>query len=139
MAALQSSTDEETTASMKAFREVLQDKLKNHHTNLVTLRCEEALAERKRVCRMLGLLRKEDEHLVKSLTEPLPLANVQRTFNEQDEIEDIFITPKTPSYVPQHYPGQYCPLSPPMISRVADVPLLGDDNDDQQTAARNKS
>ena len=93
---------------------------------------EEALAESKRVCRILGLLRKK--HLVKSLTEPLPLANVQRTFNEKDNENDIFITPRKPSYVPQHYPEQYCPLSPLMISSVADVPLPGDDNDDQQTA-----
>ena len=47
-----------TSASMKAF----QDKLKNHLTNLGTLKCEEALTKNKRVCRMLGLLRKEDEH-----------------------------------------------------------------------------
>ena len=84
---------------------------------------------------MLGLLRKEDEDQVKSLTEPLPLAYVQRTFNEQEEDEeDIFMTPKTPSYVPQHDQGQYCPLSPPMISSVSDVPLPGDDKGDQQTA-----
>ena len=74
-----------TSASMKAF----QDKLKNHLTNLGTLKCEEALTKNKRVCRMLGLLRKEDEHQVKSFSEPLPLANVQHTFNEQDEEEDI--------------------------------------------------
>ena len=63
---LQSSTDPDTRASMDALREVIQDKLANHHRNLGTLRCQEALNERKRVCRALGLLSKEDEHLVAS-------------------------------------------------------------------------
>ena len=37
--ALQSSTDPETRASTDALREVIQDKLANHHRNLGTLRC----------------------------------------------------------------------------------------------------
>ena len=69
--------DENMRASMNAHLEVLQDKLKNHHSNLGTLRSKEALAERKRVCRMLGLLREDDKNLVKSLTEPVPLADVE--------------------------------------------------------------
>ena len=40
--------------SLTAYREVLEDKLKNHHRNLGTLGCDEALQERKRVCASLG-------------------------------------------------------------------------------------
>ena len=89
---LQSSTDPDTRASMDALREVIQDKLANHHRNLGTLRCQEALNERKRVCRALGLLSKEDDHLGASLTEPLPLASAIHTFSEEDE--GIFSPPK---------------------------------------------
>ena len=105
---------------MNAHLEVLQDKLKNHHSNLGTLRSKEALAERKRVCRMLGLLREEDENLVKSLTEPLPLADVENRHSEEDredEEQDLFITPRTPSYVPrQSDVDQYWPQSPCSIT-----------------------
>ena len=64
-------------ASINAHLEVLQDKLKNHHSNhsnLGTLGSKEALAERKRACRMLGLFTEGNQNLVKSLTEPLLLA-----------------------------------------------------------------
>jgi len=83
--ALQSSTDPDTTALVDALREVIQDKLANHHRTLGTLRCQEALNERKRVCWALELLSKEDEYLAASLTEPLPLASVIHTFGEEDE------------------------------------------------------
>ena len=63
--------------SINAHLEVLQGKLKTHHSNLGSLRSKEASVEQKRVCRMLGLLTEEDENLVKSLTEPLPLAAVE--------------------------------------------------------------
>ena len=46
---VQSSLDANTTASMAAYREVLEDKLKNHHRNLGTLGSREALEERRRV------------------------------------------------------------------------------------------
>ena len=39
MEALRSSLDQETRASMEALREVIEDKLANHHRNLGTLRC----------------------------------------------------------------------------------------------------
>ncbi|KAJ7382525.1 hypothetical protein OS493_034416 [Desmophyllum pertusum] len=111
---LQSCRDQEMSASMEALREVIEDKLKNHHTNLGTLRCTEALAERRRACRELGLLRKEDEHLVCSLTEPLPLAceALQQSDNGDD---DLCIAPRTPSYNPQQDSegdDYCCPPSP---------------------------
>ena len=112
--------DANRTASINAHLEVLQDKLKNHHSNLGTLGSKEALAQRKRVCRMLGLLTEEDENLVKSLTEPLPLATVENNYGEEereDEEQDLFITPRTPSYVPrQNDVDQYWPQSPSSIT-----------------------
>jgi len=112
---LNGNLDENRRASINAHLEVLQDKLKNYHSNPGTLGSKEALAERKRVCRMFGLLTGEDENLVKSLTEPLPLATVENTYGEEereDEEQDLFITPRTPSYVPRlHEVDQYWPQS----------------------------
>ena len=116
---LHSNFDGNRRASINAHLEVLQDKLKNHHSNLGTLGSKEALAERKRVRTMLGLLSEEDENLVKSLTEPLPLAAVGNNYSEEereDEEQDLFITPRTPSYVPRLKDvDQYWPQSPSSI------------------------
>ncbi|CAH3165362.1 unnamed protein product, partial [Porites lobata] len=60
MVTLESRISPDTRDSMDALREILEEKLK-------------ALAERKKVCVELGLLRKEDQHLVKSLSEALPV------------------------------------------------------------------
>ena len=54
--------------SMDALREILEEKLKDHHNNLGTLGCQGALAKRKKVCVELRLLRKEDEHIFKTLS-----------------------------------------------------------------------
>ena len=87
--------DENMRASINDQLEVLQDKLKNYHSNLGTLRSKEALAERKRSCRMLGLLTKGDQNLVKGLTE------VENNYSEEEgeaEEQDLFMTSRTPSY-----------------------------------------
>ena len=130
MEALRSSLDQETRASMEALREVIEDKLANHHRNLGTLRCQEALTERKRVCKALGLLRKEDEDLVASLTEPLPVASVRSTFGVQEE--GIFVTPKTPSYVPHQEAEQYTPQSPFMFSSPTEDPPSEVDSENEE-------
>ena len=64
--------DPEMQKSLTAYREVLEDKLKNHHRNLGTLGCCEALQERKRVCVSLGVIRNSHQHLVKSVFAVLP-------------------------------------------------------------------
>ena len=97
---LHDNLDENMRASMNAHLEVLQDKLKNHHSNLGTLGSKEALAERKRACRMLGLLTEGNQNLVKSLTESLPLAEVENKYSVEEgeaEEQDLFLTPRTPS------------------------------------------
>lgn len=70
---LPSVPDRERRASMEAYREVLQDKLKSHHHNVGTIKCEFALGERRRWCCAEGLLKKEHRHLVISLFQLLPL------------------------------------------------------------------
>ncbi|KAL9982936.1 hypothetical protein ACROYT_G005051 [Oculina patagonica] len=70
---LPSVSDRARRASMEAYREVLQDKIKSHHYNLGTLKCEFALEERRRWCCAEGLLKKEHRHLVTSLFQILPI------------------------------------------------------------------
>ena len=57
---------------LEAYREVLEDKLKNHHINLGTLGSKEAMEERRRTCVSLGLLDRRHQHLVKRVFEALP-------------------------------------------------------------------
>ena len=61
-----------TRNSLEAHREVLKEKLKNHHKNLGTLGSKEAVQERRRVYVTLGLLSAQDHHLVTRVDEPLP-------------------------------------------------------------------
>ena len=67
--------DRETRASMEAYRQVLQDKLKSHHENLGTIKCDFALEARRRWCCAQGLLKKEDRHLLTTLVQTLPTIN----------------------------------------------------------------
>ena len=69
-----SKIDHENRASVQAYREVLQDKLKNFHRNLGTLNCEFALDGRRRWCVSQGLLKKDQRHLVTDLFQCLPIA-----------------------------------------------------------------
>ena len=48
MVTLKSSITPDTRDSMDALREILEEKPKDHHNNLGTLACQEALAERKK-------------------------------------------------------------------------------------------
>ena len=68
-----SSIDQENRASIQAYLEVLQDKLKNFHRNLGTLNCEFALDGRRRWCVSQGLLKKDQRHLVANLFQCLPI------------------------------------------------------------------
>ncbi|CAH3139635.1 unnamed protein product [Porites lobata] len=52
-------------SSLMAYQEVLSDKLKLHHQNLGTFNTEEAVAERRRVCVELGILREADQLMLK--------------------------------------------------------------------------
>ena len=116
--------------SFTAYCEALQDKFKNHHRNLGTVGCCEALQERKRVCVSLGVIRNSHQHLVKSVfaalrtPEELSESSVPETQHEEgcaqedlgdhtgdqnrstgeavgDDDERIFITP-VPSWHTSH-------------------------------------
>ena len=105
MVALQTSEDADTRASMDALRELLIKKLRNHHRNVGTLGCQEASAERKRVCRELGLLREEDQNMVNSLYGLLTAARVVTSLEEDKEDNALFLTQQTPPCVPQTTPA----------------------------------
>ena len=65
---LQTSLQPDMEASMMALSEIILDNLKNHHRNVGTLGCKEALSERKRLCIELGLLQKEKQELDRATT-----------------------------------------------------------------------
>ena len=109
-----------TRHSLEAYREVLEDKLKNHHKNLGTLGSKEALEERRRTCVSLGLLDRGHQHLVKCVFEalpteeelgPLPTSSQRKaggaqagTASESDEEGSLFITP-LPRVAPLNSPS----------------------------------
>ena len=128
MVTLESRISPDTRDSMDALREILEEKLKDHHNNLGTLGCQEALAERKKVCVELGLLRKEDQHMVKTLFEALPVPSS----SQREEMEEILEQekPRTPNYVPQDNLEQYGTQSPCTFSYVT-----GSDDDSDNDEA----
>lgn len=97
---LQVDLDGQTRASLEAYQDVLQEKLKNHHKNLgFNLHCAIALEERKRACVALGILRREQRDLVTTLFKTLPTvqelgetSGVAEKDRSSDE-EALFITP----------------------------------------------
>ena len=105
MVILESSIAPDMRDSMDALCEILEEKLKDHHNNLGTLGCQEALAERKKVCVELGLLRKEDQHMVKTLFETLPVPSS----SQREEMEEVLEQdkPRTPNNVSQDNLEQY--------------------------------
>ena len=72
----------------------LTGKLGDHHVSLGTFGTGDAVAERKRVCTLLGLLDQRQQHLVTSVTERLLLANQDGNgvdAEEEEEEEDLSI------------------------------------------------
>ena len=116
MVTLESRITPETRDSMDAVRQILEEKLKDHHNNLGTLGCQEALAERKKVCVELGLLRKEDQHLVKTLPEALPVPSSSRSEKMEEVLEQE--KPRTPNYLLHDNLEQYGTQSPFMFCYV---------------------
>ena len=80
--------DRETRASMDAYRQVLQDKLKTiMKTWAPYMKCEFALEARRRWYCAEGLLKKEDRHLVTTLVQALPTINDLGQWS-QDTLEE---------------------------------------------------
>ena len=91
--------DPHLSANMQAYQELLCDKLKLHHQTLGTYNTVEAIAERRRACIELGILREQDRHLVTNVNGPLPTSSQQEgetqagTAKESDDETRLFITP----------------------------------------------
>ncbi|KAJ7394815.1 hypothetical protein OS493_000649 [Desmophyllum pertusum] len=80
-------------------------KVAGTHQSLGTFDTAEAIAERKKVCMALGLLREKDHHLVTSVAERLPVSSDLRMDesaqqhdggNESEDEERLYITPVPP-------------------------------------------
>ena len=85
-------------ANLEAYVDVLCNKLKLHHQSLGTYNTAEALEERRRVGVDLGILRQQDQHLVRCVHEPLPTRSELAceevsTETAQSDDENMFLTP----------------------------------------------
>ncbi|KAK2554170.1 hypothetical protein P5673_024527 [Acropora cervicornis] len=85
-------------ANLEAYVDVLCNKLKLHHQSLGTYNTAEALEERRRVGVDLGILRQQDQHLVRCVHEPLPTRSELAceevsTETAQSDDESMFLTP----------------------------------------------
>ena len=108
----QASDDSSEHSTLKAYIKQLTGKLRDHHMSLGTFGTAEAVAERKRVCTLLGLLDQRQQHLVTSVAERLPLANqngdgdgVEEEEEEEEEEQSIFVTPVPSSSARQSHPS----------------------------------
>ena len=97
-----SNIDHETRAAVQAYREVLQDKLKNFHRNLGTLNCEFALDGRRRWCVPQGLLKKDQRHLVTDLFQCLPIAEDACSRSGLKKMASKQLPPATEATQPRH-------------------------------------
>ncbi|XP_044173557.1 uncharacterized protein LOC122957529 [Acropora millepora] len=84
-------------ANLEAYVDVLCNKLKLHHQSLETYDTAEALEERRRSGVDLGLLRQQDQHLVRCVHEPLPSRSEPAceevsTETAQSDDESMFLT-----------------------------------------------
>ena len=79
--------------------------------SLGTFGTAEAMAERKRVCTLLGLLDQHQQHLVTSVAERLPLANRNGDGDDveeeegEEEKQSTFVTPVPSSSARQSHPS----------------------------------
>ncbi|KAK2548309.1 hypothetical protein P5673_031541 [Acropora cervicornis] len=88
----------EGRANLEAYVDVLCNKLKLHHQSLGAYNTAEALEERRRVGVDLGILRQQDQHLVRCVHEPLPTRSELAceevsTETAQSDDESMFLTP----------------------------------------------
>ena len=95
------SLDPSLLKNLRAYREILCEKRKLHHRNLDTLNTKEAVEELRLVCIELEILGEEDQHLVKSVAEPLPTeAQTPPELEDDNAEEELFITPQPTSCNP---------------------------------------
>ena len=100
------SDDSSERSTLKAYIKQLTGKLGDHHMSLGTFGTAEAVAERKRVCTLLGLLEQRQQHLVTSVAERLPLANRNgEGGGVEEEEQSTFVTPVPSSSARQSHPS----------------------------------
>ena len=100
-------------ANLKAYVEVLCNKLKPYHQSLGTYKTAEAIQERRGVGVDLGILRQQDQHLVRCVHEQLPTKSDLEfeevtTESAQGDDENMFLTPLPASdVVPASVPDDW--------------------------------
>ena len=107
-------------ANQKAYVEVLCNKLKLHHHSLGTYRTSEAIKERRRVGVDLGILRQQDQHLVRCVHEPLPTKSELEfekvtTETAQSDDQNMFLTPLPASEVVPASAPDDCAISDELL------------------------
>ena len=121
--------DAEMRAVLKSLMEIDSDKLRAFHQGQSSLGLQLAVEERKKLCLQHGWVEPACANLVRDVYSPLPMIVDLSNFNDcnsdrpvlappdtKDDTDDdddaLFITPKTPSYVPPNDVPQPM-LSPP--------------------------
>ena len=110
--------DANMRATLQSLLEINSDKLRGFHQNHGTLGMKLAVQERKKLCLKRGWVEEKVLDLVRDVFSPLPiivdavLSDVKR---EQEEV--VFLTPKTPSYIPSHEEPPPFTFSPPDTSQ----------------------
>lgn len=125
---MEETENDEERAVMKSLLEVNSDKLRLYHERKGTLRLPSAVEKRKSFCLENELVEKSCVNLIRDVFSPLPvilgpvsqscgtpLRTGQESSDDQDDDDSLFITPKTPSYVPQYNVEFLCPPSPLMV------------------------
>ena len=95
--------DANMRATLQSLLEINSDKLRGFHQNHGTLGMKLAVQERKKLCLKRGWVEEKVLDLVRDVYSPLPIivdAVVSDVEGEQEEV--VFLTPKTPSYIPSH-------------------------------------
>ena len=102
--------------NLETYADILCNKLKLHHKSPGTYNTAEALEERRRVGVDLGILRNQDQHLVRYVHEPLPTRSELEceevsTETAQSDDESMLLTPvPATEVVPASFPGD-CAIS----------------------------
>ena len=82
--------DKDTLDGINGMIEILQHKLKSHHSKMGTWNMKEALQARKNFCKEMGILQHTKEDQIVSLTCLVPSRK-----EDSDDDEAMFVTPAT--------------------------------------------
>ena len=116
--------DEEERQVMKSLLEINCDKLRSYHERHGTLKLPAAVEERKRLCLSNQLVKPSCVSFIRDVFSPLlviprpasqcfgtpPRSSQSAAEDEEEHL--LFITPKTPTYVPHNDFALVCPPSP---------------------------